>query len=55
MKRGIKSTIYERTLMRYVVACRAELLDWTGRPMIEVAQGSPGDLGPYHRRLTRTR
>jgi len=30
--------ISERTLLRYVAVCRTELLDWTGRPIIEVVQ-----------------
>jgi proteasome accessory factor B len=34
--------VSERTLMRYVAACRANLLDWTGRPMIEVVRRGSG-------------
>jgi predicted DNA-binding transcriptional regulator YafY len=34
--------ISERTLLRYVAACRAELLDWTGKPIIEVVPRRSG-------------
>ncbi len=34
--------ISERTLLRYVAACREELVDWSGRPLFEIVQRGTG-------------